>query len=483
MVVMEPHSVEAEAAVLGSVMIDPAVMGDVCKIVVASDFFIVKNGWIWDAMLDIAIRNEPIDFLTLCNELETRGQLAEIGGEAYLSQIINSVPTALHADGYARIMKDKSVRRQGLALASDLATRMYDEAANPFVELDRFHHRAENTRVNEAARMGGEIPVLSADEILRAEYPEPYVAVEGMLTSGMAMLGAKSKMHKSWMALQLLCAIASPTGYFMGRQLSHGRVLYVTLELTLRELKNRMQAQSWPGRLPFDVITTETYQQRIGDISKAGADTLCRMMLDKDYKVAVIDPFNLAMAYGQTDMYDLVSMTEAMARLQRFGVEHDRVIMFVVHYPKELRETHDPFADMMGTMGIGNSAGTAWGIYRERGNQMAEMIVAGRNIPEELAIAARFDKQTCTWVYEGKSSDLVLTEQRVEILRVLDLNGEQSHKEIMGKDGGNVSKRLGDLMREELVEEVSTGGKKHFRLTEEGKRKLDEFERASVVKT
>src|SRR3989304_6109458 len=140
-------------------------------------------------------------------------------------------------------------------------------------------------RVSEAARMGGEIPVISADEILRAEYPAPYLAVEGMLTSGMAMLGAKAKQHKSWMALQLLCAISSPSGYFMGRKLENGRVLYVTLELTLRELKNRMTAQSWPGQLPFDVITPETYQERLGDISRSGADTLCKLMLDSDYRM------------------------------------------------------------------------------------------------------------------------------------------------------------------------------------------------------
>jgi len=483
--VMPPHNDEAEEAVVGSMLIDPMVIGDVSKILSPSDFWVIKIGWVYEALVNIAAHGDPIDFLTVCNELEQQGKLAEVGGQGYITQLINAVPSAMHADGYARMVKGAAVRRIGLSLCADFAERLYDEKSDVFVSFDKFHQRAVAIRSNEAARMGGEIPVVSADAVMAAQYPEPYVAVEGMLTSGLAVLGAKPKMHKSWMAMQLLCAIASPTGNFLGRKLEHGKTLYITLELTLRELQKRMKAQRWPASLAVDVITTETYQERIGNIARAGADTLCRLMLEKDYRVAVIDPFNLAMAYSDADMYDLVSMAEVLARLQKFGVEHDRVIMFVMHHPKELRESHDPITDVMGTIGVGASIGTAWGVYRERGQQMAEMVIAGRSLPEELALAVRFDGELCAWIYEGKACDLVMTEQRVEILRVLDLNGPQSHKqicELVGKDGGNVTRRLGDLMREELVEEVITGGKKNFRSTEEGKRKLDEFDRSSSHK-
>lgn len=483
--VTPPHSVEAEESVLGSVLIDPSVLPSCTRILSVSDFFVVKCGWIWDAILGISLRGDKIDFLMITDELERRGQLAEVGGINYLSQIINSVPTALHAENYARIIKRASIRRKGLNLCSDFAARLYDEHDDPFLAYDRFLARVQAVRVNEASRMGGDVPVMSADEVLNAQFTDPFVAVEGMLHAGLTFLGAKPKMHKSWMALQLLCAISSPTGYFLGRKLMHGRALYISLEDNVRRLHKRMTAQGWPHGLPFDVIYADTYRQRIGNIAAQGADVLCDMMLSKDYRIAVIDPFGKAIAASDSDMYDLAGMTNALAKLQEFAIAHDRVIMFIAHHPKELRETHDPITDIMGTIAIGATMDTAWGIYRERGQQMAEFVVAGRDLEDELQLAIHFDKLTCSWVYDGKTSDLVLTEKRVELMAVLDMNGSLTHKgicEITNQDGGNVTHRMGDLLREGLCEEVISKGSKKFQLTEDGKMRLGEYQRCNSVK-
>jgi hypothetical protein len=286
------------------------------------------------------------------------------------------------------------------------------------------------------------------------------------------------------MILQLLCAIASPTGYFLGRKIMHGRALYISLEDNVRRLHKRMTAQSWPRGLPFDVIYADTYRARIGNIAAQGADVLCDMMLSKDYRIAVIDPFGKAIAASDSDMYDLSAMTNALAKLQEFAVAHDRVIMFVAHHPKELRETHDPVVDIMGTIAIGATLDTAWGIYRERGQQMAEFVVAGRDLEEELQLAIHFDKITCSWIYDGKTTDLVLTEKRIELMQVLDMNGSLTHKgicEITGQDGGNVTRRMADLLREGMAEEIITKGTKKFQLTEDGRLRLGEHQRGTAV--
>jgi replicative DNA helicase len=108
---MAPHSVEAEEAVLGSVLIDPEAIFRVSPFLHGDDFFIVKNGWVWDVLIRLHERREPIDFLTVCNELEARGQLAEVGGAAFISHLINVVPTAIHAEGYGRLVERTSLRR------------------------------------------------------------------------------------------------------------------------------------------------------------------------------------------------------------------------------------------------------------------------------------------------------------------------------------------------------------------------------------
>ncbi len=134
---MAPHSVEAEEAVLGSVLIDPEAIFRVSPFLHADDFFIVKNGWVWDVLIRLHERREPIDFLTVCNELEARGQLAEVGGAAFISHLINVVPTAIHAEGYGRLVERTSLRRKLLGAASDIAQLAYEESQDIDEVIDR----------------------------------------------------------------------------------------------------------------------------------------------------------------------------------------------------------------------------------------------------------------------------------------------------------------------------------------------------------
>lgn len=124
---LAPHNIEAEESLLGSILIDPECVKSAASIVKASDFFIVKHGWIYTAMHDLYTRGMPIDFVTLCDALEKRGQLAEIGGSAFVSHLMCVVPTALHAYAYAKMVVDAAIRRGLLSAASDIAQLAYDE--------------------------------------------------------------------------------------------------------------------------------------------------------------------------------------------------------------------------------------------------------------------------------------------------------------------------------------------------------------------
>lgn len=125
---MPPHSIDAEEAVLGSILIDPEAIFRVSSFLKREDFYIVKNQWVWEACLALHERREPIDPVTLGRELEARGQLAEVGGLAYIQQLVNVVPTAIHAEGYGRIVERTALRRRLLAAASEIAQLAYDEA-------------------------------------------------------------------------------------------------------------------------------------------------------------------------------------------------------------------------------------------------------------------------------------------------------------------------------------------------------------------
>jgi replicative DNA helicase len=122
-----PQSVETEEAVLGAILIDPSSYLVVSQVIHGDDFYIHRHQLIWEAITHLQQRGSPVDFLTLSEELDQAGKLVEAGGPAYLTGLLNRVPSSLHAEAYARIVKQAAVRRQMLAAASQVARFAYDE--------------------------------------------------------------------------------------------------------------------------------------------------------------------------------------------------------------------------------------------------------------------------------------------------------------------------------------------------------------------
>src|SRR5258708_36598194 len=91
-----PHSVEAEEAVLGSILINPDAILEIASFLQTSDFFIVKNAWVWDAILAVSERGEALDTLTVTEELRSRGQLDSIGGPTHNLYFMNNKPPTTH---------------------------------------------------------------------------------------------------------------------------------------------------------------------------------------------------------------------------------------------------------------------------------------------------------------------------------------------------------------------------------------------------
>ena len=134
---MTPSNVEAEEAVLGSILINPDALFDVATFLKGEDFFLVKNAWVWNAILAVHERREPIDFLTITDELDRQGRLQEIGGPVYVSRLMDAVPSAIHAETYGRIVEHSALRRRLLSAASRIAQLAYDEKEHIERVLDR----------------------------------------------------------------------------------------------------------------------------------------------------------------------------------------------------------------------------------------------------------------------------------------------------------------------------------------------------------
>ncbi|HNZ13620.1 MAG TPA: replicative DNA helicase [Anaerolineaceae bacterium] len=124
----QPHSREAEEAVLGAVLINPETYYNIAQFLRSDDFYIVRNRWLWEAFNRLHERRIPLDYLTVCQELEEGEHLTEIGGPAYVTALINQTPTSMHAEAYGRIVEAHSVRRRMLQAANEMARLAYDQS-------------------------------------------------------------------------------------------------------------------------------------------------------------------------------------------------------------------------------------------------------------------------------------------------------------------------------------------------------------------
>ena len=143
-----PHSREAEEAVVGAVLINPEAYYDVAQFLAADDFYIHRNKWIWEAFMRLHEQRIPVDLLTLSEELDRSNLLADVGGSAYITSLINQVPSSLNAESYGRIVEGHSIRRKMITAANKIASIAYNEAST----VDDVMNEAEKAVFNVSER-------------------------------------------------------------------------------------------------------------------------------------------------------------------------------------------------------------------------------------------------------------------------------------------------------------------------------------------
>ena len=122
-----PHSVEAEQAVLGGVMLDNNAWFNVLEVVAASDFYRPQHQIIFEAMADLAENNQPLDVVTVGTRLQSAGLLDKAGGGLYLAELAENTPGASNVVAYGRIVRERSTLRQ----LAGAANRIAESAFNP----------------------------------------------------------------------------------------------------------------------------------------------------------------------------------------------------------------------------------------------------------------------------------------------------------------------------------------------------------------
>ncbi len=126
---LPPQNIEAEQSLLGSLLIDKDSIVRISEIIHPSHFYrIDQHGPIFEAVQSLFEKREPVDLVTVTEELKRKGHYDKIGGSAYLTTLVNTVPTSAHIEHYARIIKAHAVRRNLIVQATKLIERAYNES-------------------------------------------------------------------------------------------------------------------------------------------------------------------------------------------------------------------------------------------------------------------------------------------------------------------------------------------------------------------
>ena len=132
-----PQSIEAEQSVLGAMLLDKEAIASATEILTPNDFYNQVNGAIFDAIVKIYQRGEPVDLITLPEQLKNNNILEQVGGVSFISDLANSVPSSSSVRHYAKIVESKSLMRKLIKESSFIVDKSYEgtEEVSELIEM------------------------------------------------------------------------------------------------------------------------------------------------------------------------------------------------------------------------------------------------------------------------------------------------------------------------------------------------------------
>ena len=375
---LPPHDVEAEEAVIGSLLINADFMAEVSMILRPSDFFITDCEWIFGACKSIYENQGNIDQITVAHELSRRGKLEEIGGTSRLSQLIAQTPSAMFAGDYAKIIRDCSINRN-LIMAAGKISALGFENNNPQKSISEAQSLLQKIEYNQDEPS-------SASELsnLAADHYGTLRLVSGGMSTGLASLDnhlggllpgesiilcGNTSIGKTSLAIQI------------ARNMSRDRRVFIASEeMTRQDIINKMVAQisgvhselialgNYPDdRLDRMVLALGTISTLKFRVARIKTTAMLRSAIDK------YEPEFVIVDYLQK-LRDKPNEKEA----QRIGfIAHELtgiakdfkiplLVLSQLHRDMEEKKNKKPrLSDLRGSGEIEEAFDGVWGLWRE----------------------------------------------------------------------------------------------------------------------
>ncbi len=294
----------------------------------------------------------------------------------------------------------------------------------------------------------------TAADIMQAVFEPPRWVIPGILAEGLAIMAGKSKLGKSWLALDWALAVAAGRPAMGVVPVEQGHVLYLALEDTERRLQGRLKALLAEGTAPRAL--TCWCSLPYADTAKNLVELDTWLTHHPDARLVVIDTLGKIRPRQRGQGDDYGDTYRFLGELQNIAKRH-RVVLLVVHHTRK-SQTEDAYDDILGTTALMGACDTVLVLRRGRGAMDAEMHVTGRDVDEQK-LALSFDAGH--WRLEGDANDLAMSDERRQILAVLREHPEgmstAAVAKAIGKERSNIAHLMTKLVDEKRVDRIQGG--------------------------
>jgi replicative DNA helicase len=389
---LPPQNEDAEKSVLGALMLDKNAIINVADTLEPNDFYQGKHKKVYEAMLDLYAKSEPIDILSLSNRLKEKKRLKDIGDRSYLAELVSSVPTAAHISHYAEIVHQKAVLRRLIDASAQITESAFNEQEELAVLIDKAEQSIFNISQRSSRQSFASLKPMLAEAFDRLDtlskgggalrglatgFLDLDNKLSGLQNSDLIIIAARPSLGKSTLALDIARNVAlvekKPVGIF-------------SLEMSKDQLTDRLLCAS--GNVPlWKFRTGRLHDNDFQNINRAIATlsdapifiddssatnimqirTMCRrLQSEHGLGLVVIDYLQLMEGSTKTDNR-VQEISEISRSLKMLARELDVPILALSQLSRavEQRGGHPKLSDLRESGSIEQDSDIVMFIYRE----------------------------------------------------------------------------------------------------------------------
>ncbi len=388
-----PQSIEAEESLLSGILIDNNTLLDIIDIISPEDFYRSAHQKIFSGIVELFSKNEPVDLVTLTNALKERGHLEEIGGATYLATLVDTVPLAVNAKHYAKIVHDKASLRSLIEKANKIAKECFEDRGNvdeiidfaesSIFEISKDKHKQSFFLISEIIDSNIEtLEERQGNKTLVTGVPTGFTRLDnltsGLQKSELIILAARPSMGKTAMALNIARNAAVDANV---------PVAIFSLEMSKEQLSMRLlcsEARIDSSRLRGGFFSMEDWR-KLTDAAGVLSDTSIfiddtpdisameirakarRLKMEKDIGLVIIDYLQLMKGRMSAERRDL-EISEISRSLKALAKELDIPVMALSQLNRMLEQRNDKqprLSDLRESGALEQDADVVAFIYRD----------------------------------------------------------------------------------------------------------------------